>query len=40
MGSLWLGAGKLQGLTEIEADLGDAGSTAPFIGFSLTRGEL
>lgn len=40
MDSLWLGAGELQDLTEIEAGLGGAGSTAPFGGFSLLRGEL
>lgn len=40
MGSLWLGAGKLQDLTEIGAGLGGSGSTAPFVGFSLSRGEL
>lgn len=40
MGSSWLGAGKLQDLTEIGAGLDGPGSAALLLGFSLSRGEL
>lgn len=35
-----MGSGKLQDVTEIGAGLGGAGSTAPLVGFSLSRREL